>query len=111
MQAIECLAADLIAHGDDLAAIREVSIDMSSAYIKGIETHLTRAVVTFDKYHLIARAAHALDLTRRAEQKRDPALKGLRWALLTDRRQLSETRRTELDAPLANLTSKRPTRA
>lgn len=109
--AIERLAADLAAHGGDPEAIKAVSIDMSPAYIKGVARHLPNARVTFDKFHVIAHASHALDLTRRAEQKRDPELKGLRWTLLKDRDRLSEARRAELDALLANLTTKRTARA
>jgi len=96
--AIKRLAADLAAHGGDPEAIRAVSIDMSPAYIKGVAAHLPAAEVTFDKFHVIAHASHALDLMRRAEQKRDPELKGLRWALLKDRRRLSDGRRADLDA-------------
>lgn len=110
-QAIARLAADLTAHGGDPAAVRAASIDMSPAYIRGVAEHLPRAAVTFDKYHVIAHASHALDLTRRAEQRRDPALKGLRWTLLKDRRRLGAARRAELDALLANLTTKRTARA
>jgi transposase len=109
--AIERLAADLAAHSGDPEAIRAVSIDMSPAYIKGVQTYLPNAAITFDKFHVIAHASHALDLTRRAEQKRDPALKGLRWSLLKDRSRLSDTRRADLDALLANLTTKRTARA
>ena len=67
--------------------------------------------MTFDKYHVIAHASHALDLTRRAEQKRDPELKGLRWTLLKDRSRLSETRKADLGVLLANSTTKRTARA
>jgi transposase len=81
-QAIARLAAALTAHRGDPAVIRAVSIDMSPAYIKGVAAHLPNAAVTFDKFHVIAHASHALDLTRRAEQQRDPQLRGLRWALL-----------------------------
>jgi transposase len=109
--AIERLAADLSAHGGDPEAIRAVSLDMSPAYIKGVQTHLPNAAMTFDKFHVIAHASHALDLTRRAEQKRDPELKGLRWTLLKDRSRLSHARRADLDALLANLTTKRTARA
>ena len=109
--AIERLAEDLTAHGGDPEAIEAVSIDMSPAYIKGVETHLPNAAVTFDKFHVIAHASHALDLTRRAEQKRDPELKGLRWALLKDRRALSPSRRADLDALRQHLTTKRTARA
>lgn len=110
-QAIERLAADLALHGGDPGSISAVSIDMSPAYIKGVATHLPNATVTFDKFHVIAHASHALDLTRRAEQKRDPQLKGLRWTLLKDRSRLSDERRAELDALVANLTTKRTARA
>lgn len=109
--AVERLAADLIAHGGDPEAIEAVSIDMSPAYIRGVETNLPNATITFDKFHVIAHASQALDLTRRAEQKRDPDLKGLRWALLKDRSRLSEARRTDVDALLMNLTTKRTARA
>ena len=109
--AIERLAEDLAAHGAKPEAIRAVSIDMSPAYIKGVAEHLPNATVTFDKFHVIAHASHALDLTRRAEQKRDPELKGLRWTLLKDRSRLGDARRADLDALLANLTTKRTARA
>src|SRR5690606_11589824 len=110
-QAIERLAAELAAHGGAPEAIESVSIDMSPAYMTGVERYLPNAAVTFDKYHVIAHASHALNLTRRAEQKRDPDLKGLRWTLLKDRRRLSRARKEELDALLANLTTKRTARA
>jgi len=109
--AIERLAGDLRAHGGDPGAIRAVSIDMSPAYIKGVAEHLPNATVTFDKFHVIAHASHALDLTRRAEQKRDPALKGLRWTLLKDPSRISDARRADLDALLVHLTTKRTARA
>jgi len=109
--AIERLAMDLKAHGGDPEQVTAVSIDMSPAYIKGVAAHLPNAVVTFDKYHVVAHASHALDQTRRAEQKRDPALKGLRWTLLKDRGSLSVARQADLDALLTNLTTKRTARA
>jgi len=110
-EAVARLAEDLRAHGGDPEAIEAVSIDMSPAYIKGVTEHLPHAHITFDKFHVIAHASHALDLTRRAEQKRDPDLKGLRWALLKDRARLSDARRDDLDALLTHLTTKRTARA
>ena len=109
--AIERLAADLSAHGGDPEKVKAVSIDMSPAYIKGVKQHLPNATVTFDKFHVIAHASHALDLTRRAEQQHDPKLKGLRWKLLKDRHQLSDSARADLDALLKHLTTKRTARA
>ena len=67
--------------------------------------------MTFDKFHVIAHASHALDLTRRAEQKRDPALKGLRWTLLKDSRHLDAATRADLDGRIGAITTKRTARA
>lgn len=109
--AIERLAQEIQAQGGDPTAIESVSIDMSPAFIKGVARHLPNARVTFDKFHVIAHASHALDLTRRAEQKRDPALKGMRWTLLRDSRHLNAAARDDLDALMADVTTKRTARA
>ena len=82
---VESFAEDLIVHGSDPAAIESVSIDMSPAFIKGVGQSLPNARITFDKFHVVAHASQALDKTRRIEQKTDPSLKGLRWALLKER--------------------------
>lgn len=109
--AIERLVGEIEAHGGDPAAIESVSIDMSPAFIKGCAEHLPHARITFDKFHVIAHASHALDLTRRAEQKRDPSLKGLRWTLLKDRGGLNASQQADLDALVAKMTTKRTARA
>ena len=59
----------------------------------------------------MAHASKAVDQTRRSEQKTDPSLKGLRWALLKDRERLPETQRADLDAFVAQATTKRTARA
>ena len=110
-KAIERLAAEITAHGGDPEAIESLSIDMSPAFIKGVAAHLPNAQVTFDKFHVIAHASHALDLTRRAEQKRDPALKGLRWTLLKDSQALSAAAREDLDGLIGAITTRRTARA
>jgi transposase len=88
-----------------------VSIDMSQAFIKGVTEHLPNARITFDKFHVVAHASKAVDQTRRSEQKTDPSLKGLRWALLKDRERLPESQRADLDAFVAQATTKRTARA
>lgn len=69
------------------------------------------ARITFDKFHVIAHASAAIDKMRRIEQKTDPDLKGLRWALLKDRSKLRTEQRNDLDALVAQFTSKRTARA
>jgi transposase len=109
--AIEALAAHLTAHKATPEQIESVSIDMSPSYIRGVTDYLPNARITFDKFHVIAQASFALDRTRRQEQKTDPALKGLRWSLLRNRDHLPPEQRSELDALIAQATSKRTARA
>lgn len=108
---IEELATDLRAHGGDPAQVKSVSIDMSPAFIKGVSEHLPAAQVTFDKYHVVAKAGLALDETRRKEQRTDKSIKGLRWKLLRNPDDLDKASRAELDAFTAQVTTKRTARA
>jgi len=108
---VAALAEDLRAHQGDPEAVTSVSIDMSAAYIKGVAEHLPNAQVTFDKFHVIAHASAAVDETRRQEQKDDPELKGLRWALLKDPDALTPDQQAALDALLAASPGKRTLRA
>ena len=108
---IKAFAADFTAHGGDPTAVESISIDMSPAFIKGVTKHLPNARITFDKFHVIAHASTAVDKTRRIEQKTDPTLKGLRWKLLRDRDSLTPDARADLDALVAQVTTKRTARA
>lgn len=101
----------LRAHKASPEQIASVSLDMSPAFIKGVTEHLPNARVTFDKFHVVAHASTAVDKTRRLEQKFDPDLKGLRWALLKDRDRLPAAQRADLDALIAQATTKRTARA
>lgn len=108
---VKSFAEDLTAHGGAPEAIESVSIDMSPAFIKGVGEHLPNARITFDKFHVVAHASQAVDKTRRIEQKTDPSLKGLRWALLKDRSKLKPGAQADLDALVAQFTTKRTARA
>jgi transposase len=83
---------------------------MSPAFIKGVTDTLPNARITFDKFHVIAHASQAVDKMRRLEQRTDPALKGLRWALLKDKSKLSREQATDLDKLVARFTTKRTAR-
>jgi transposase len=98
-------------HNGAVDDITSVAIDMSKAFIKGVTENLPNAVITFDKFHVVAHASQAVDKMRRIEQKTDPALKGLRWALLKDRRKLSREQANDLDHLVARFTTKRTARA
>lgn len=110
-QCISKFAQYLRAHKGTPYQIESVSIDMSPAFIKGVDEHLPLARVTFDKFHVVAHASAAVDKMRRIEQKNDPSLKGLRWTLLKDRSKLRIEQRADLDALVTQFTSKRTARA
>ena len=108
---VTAMASDLVAHGGDPDAIESISIDMSPAFIQGVGEPLPNAHLTFDKFHVVAHASAAVDKMRRIEQKRDPSLKGLRWSLLKDREKLNPNAQADLNALLAQVTTKRTARA
>ena len=97
---IAAFADDLRAHGGDPAAITEVSIDMSKAFIKGVAEHLPAAEVTFDKFHAVKLVNDAVDLVRRSETKSATVLKGSRYLWLKNPDNLTAEQRAEL-APLS----------
>ena len=110
-EAIEHFATYLRTHQALPFDVESVSIDMSPAFIKGVTDCLPNATITFDKFHVVAHASAAVDEMRRQEQRTDPTLKGLRWALLKSRERLSAAQQADLDALLAQLTTKRTARA
>ena len=110
-KAVDRLTQEIRAHGGDPEAVTSIPIDMSPSFIKGVTRSCPNAQVTFDTFPVMAHASQALDLTRRAEQKTDPALKGLRWTLLKDSRALSATARDDLEALMREVTTKRTARA
>lgn len=109
--AIHRVVDEIASRGGRPEAITSVSLDMSPAFIKGVGERLPNAQITFDKFHVIAHASLAVDKTRRLEQKNDPDLKGMRWSLLKNRAGLKPEQRADLDALLAQLTTKRTARA
>lgn len=80
--AVAHFATDLLAHDGDPAAITDVCMDMSPAFIAGVETHLPDAAITFDRFHVMQLASHAVDLVRREEQKTVKELKRSRYLWL-----------------------------
>lgn len=85
-QTFGTFAEDLAVHGGDAQAITDVSLDLGLAYQAGAREHCPNARMSFDPFHVVALAHKALDEVRRAEAKREPDLKGIRWGTLKDAR-------------------------
>lgn len=93
-QTVIDFAADLVAHGGDPAKIEHVCQDMSAAYAKGVGAALPNAVISYDRFHVVAMAVDSMDKVRQAEMRDDPkavaqalgttdrkTIKGLMWGM------------------------------
>lgn len=85
-------------HNSDASRIKEVCIDMSGAYIKGVTDNLTEAEITFDKFHAVKLVNDAVDQVRRDESKHRPELKYSRYLWLMNERRLSIEQGLSLEA-------------
>lgn len=79
---IKAFSEELPNHGANAEQVKEITMDMSPAFISGAAEYLPDASVTFDKFHVIKALNAALDAVRRAEQKKNPLLKRTRYVWL-----------------------------
>ena len=93
-QAVIDFAADLRAHGGYPEQVRHVCQDMSAAYAKGVGMALPNALISYDRFHVVAMAIDAMDKVRQAEMRDEPqavakalgtterkTIKGLMWGM------------------------------
>ncbi len=69
LQTVDAFAKDLAEHGGNAQAITHVSMDMSAAYLKGVQQQLPQAAICCDRFRVAALAGKAMDEVRRAEFK------------------------------------------
>lgn len=69
----------------DIDNVSQVCIDMSPAFISGCRTHLPKASVTFDKFHVVKEVNKAMDELRKAERKGNNLLKKHKYTFLRNR--------------------------
>ena len=86
------------AHNGDASRIKEVCIDMSGAFIKGVTENLTEAEITFDKFHVMQLIGRAVDEVRRDEVKSRPELKRSRYLWLRNENNLTAEQSAQLGA-------------
>lgn len=88
---VKAFTKDLEAHNGSAENITEASIDMSKAFIKGVNEDLPNAEITFDPFHLIKIMNEALGKVRAEEANIYPDLmKGSRYAFLKNPENLTE---------------------
>jgi len=79
---LKAFREDLEAHGGSAEQVEEACLDMSAAYIKGLQEEFPQAKLTFDQFHVMKLVNDAVDQVRRQEQKDRPELKGTRYVWL-----------------------------
>ena len=80
-EAVAEFVAAMPAHGAKAEAITEVVMDMSPAYIAGVQAHFPNARIVFDLFHIMKLAGEALDVVRKNLRKQGADLTGGLWAL------------------------------
>lgn len=94
---LEQFKDDIETHGGSADNIKDVSCDMSPAFIKGVKENLPNAEITFDKFHIIKIINKAVDEIRREEQKENSNLKHSRYLFLKNKDNLTDSQRARLD--------------
>jgi len=89
---------DLMDHGGKPLDITDMSIDMSPAFIKGVEENFPQAEITFDKFHIMKIINNAVDEVRKAEVKEQEILRGQKYLFLKNRVNLTELQKESLKA-------------
>jgi transposase len=86
---------DLTNHNAKAAQIKEVSCDMSPAFIKGVKEQLPNVKITFDKFYILKIINNGVDKVRRAEAADNPLLKNSRYVFLKNDINLIAKQRTK----------------
>jgi transposase len=90
-ETMAAFARDFEDHHGDPRGVTDVSMDMSPAFIKGVEASLPQARITFDKYHILKVINTAVDDVRRTEAREQDTLRGQRYIFLKNRENLTES--------------------
>lgn len=84
----------LIDKGAAAEQITQASIDLSPAFISGINKHFPAAEITFDRFHVVKLLNEAMDAVRKQERKEHDELKGHKYTFLKNN--LSDKKQSEL---------------
>ena len=87
---------DFEQHGGQADAVKEIALDMSAAFIKGMGETFAQAALVFDRFHATKLMTDAVDEVRRAEQRVQPILKSSRYLWLRNAEDLRTDQITDL---------------
>ena len=96
-QTVKEFSEDFQAHNGETEQIKDVSCDMSPAFIKGVNEQFPDAQITFDKFHILKIINDSVDKVRRQEVKEHELLKKTKYIFLKNREKLTEKQKTKLE--------------
>lgn len=94
---VEKFIAELIGHGGSPEQVTDVCCDMSPAFIRGLEDHLSDASITFDRYHVMKLLNKAVDDVRKREAREQGVLNKTKYLWLKNQENLSKNQKTQLE--------------
>lgn len=94
---VESFVGFLESHNGDRNEIKDVSCDMSPAFIKGVREFLPEAKITFDRFHIVKIINDAVDQVRRDEVANQPILKKARYVFLKNSNNLTVNQKETLE--------------
>ncbi len=107
-ETVKAFVDDLKAHNASAEQIKDVSCDMSPAFIKGVEDNLSEADITFDRFHIMKIIGAAVNTVRKQEAVTQSILKDSRYVFLKNEKNLTDKqrqKRQELSMSKLNLKS------
>jgi transposase len=104
---VERFREDFREHNGVVDNITDISCDMSPAFIKGVNTYLPKAQITFDKFHILKILNEAVNSVRKQEVSTNKLLKGTKYIWLKNYNNLTEKQKETLDSlTLSNMNLK-----
>jgi len=98
---------DLEAHNGKADNIKEVSVDMSPAFKKGIDNNFPDACIVYDKFHIIKHLNDAVNKVRITETIEEKILKGTRYVFLKNEENLTKKQKELLkECTMSNMNLK-----
>jgi transposase len=76
--------------------VKQLSMDLSPAFIAGATESFPSAQITFDRFHVVKLLNEAMDQVRKIERLEHGALKGHKYTFLKNRQNLSESKEKAL---------------
>ena len=96
-QTVEEFSVDFQAHNGKIEQIKDVSCDMSPAFIKGVNEQFPNAQITYDRFHILKILNDAVDKVRREEVKQHEILKRTKYIFLKNRVNLTVKQKAKLE--------------